>query len=170
MITLKKNKSFVLSGDQSYSLKTQNYQVLSSRSKNDRFTIKEKDNESIIQYKDKNFIGEIAELKQNKCTVLVNGNTYNFTIDTEATFQRKEKLRKNNLIKLNCNLLAPMPGKITEVLTAEGCIVEKGSPLVLLEAMKMQNQILAAQDGTISKILVKDGDSVMSNQVLIEID
>ncbi|PKQ68359.1 hypothetical protein BZG01_03840 [Labilibaculum manganireducens] len=170
MITLKKNKSFVLSGDQSYSLKTQNYQVLSSRSKNERFTIKEKDNEFIIQYKDKNFIGEIAELKQNKCTVVVNGNTYNFTIDTEATFQRKEKLRKNNLIKLNCNLLAPMPGKITEVLTAEGCIVEKGSPLVLLEAMKMQNQILAAQDGTISKILVKDGDSVMSNQVLIEID
>ncbi|MDQ1770199.1 hypothetical protein GQR60_14700 [Labilibaculum sp. A4] len=170
MITLKKNKNFVLSGDQSYSLKTQNYQVLSSRSKNERFTLKEKDNEFIIQYKDKNFIGEIVELKQNKCTVLVNGNTYNFTIDTEATFQRKEKLRKNNLIKPNCNLLAPMPGKITEVLTSEGCIVEKGSPLVLLEAMKMQNQILAAQDGTISKILVKDGDSVMSNQVLIEID
>lgn len=170
MITLKRNKNYVLSGDQSYHLKAQNYQVLSSRSKKEKFTIKETENEFIIQYKDKNFIGEIAELKQNKCTVLVNGNTYNFTIDTEASFQRKEKLHKNNFIKTNCNVLAPMPGKITEVLTSEGSPIEKGNPLILLEAMKMQNQILAAQDGTVSKILVKDGDSVMSNQVLIEID
>jgi len=170
MITLKRNKNYMLSGDQSYHLKAQNYQVLSSRSKKEKFTIKETENEFIIQYKNKNFIGEIADLKQNKCTVLVNGNTYNFTIDTEASFQRKEKLHKNNLIKTNCNVLAPMPGKITEVLTSEGSPIEKGNPLILLEAMKMQNQILAAQDGTVSKILVKDGDSVMSNQLLIEID
>ena len=170
MITLKKNKNFVLSGDQPYPLKTQNYQVISSRSKKEKFTIQETEDEFIVEYKDKNFIGEIVELKQNKCTVQVNGNTYNFTIDTESTFHRKEKLNENNLIKANCDVLAPMPGKITEVLTSEGSSVEKGNPLILLEAMKMQNQILAAQDGIISKILVKDGDSVMSNQVLIEID
>ncbi|PKQ64518.1 hypothetical protein BZG02_04995 [Labilibaculum filiforme] len=158
----------MLSGDQCYHLKAQNYQVLSSRSKKDRFTIQETENEFIVSYKEKNFIGEIADLKQNKCTVLINGNTYRFTIDTEASFERKEKLQKNKPIKINCNVLAPMPGKITEVLTSEGSFIEKGNPLVLLEAMKMQNQILAAQDGTVSKILIKDGDSVMSNQVLIE--
>jgi len=170
MITLKKNKSFVLSGDHSYTLKTQNYQVLSSRSRKEKFTLKESENEFVVNYKDHNFIGEIIDLKQNKCTVLVNGNTYCFTIDTEASFQRKEKLHKNNQIKTNCHVSAPMPGKITEILTCEGNLVEKGSPLILLEAMKMQNQILAGHSGTVSKVLIKDGDSVMANQVLIEIE
>ncbi|MCT4602581.1 MAG: acetyl-CoA carboxylase biotin carboxyl carrier protein subunit [Marinifilum sp.] len=169
MISLKKNKIFVLSGENTYNLKTQNYQVVSSRSKKEKFNIKETDKEYIVNYKGKEFVGEIIELKQNKCSVSINGNTYKFTIDTESSFQRKEKLSKNNLLKNNSQIIAPMPGKISEILISEGSAVEKGSPLLLLEAMKMQNQVLSAQSGIITKLLIHEGDNVMANQLLMEI-
>ncbi|WP_421919101.1 biotin/lipoyl-containing protein [Marinifilum sp.] len=171
MISLKKNKIFVLSGENTYTIKTQNYKVVSSRSKKGKFSIKETDKEEfIVNYKETQFVGEIIELKQNKCSVSINGNTYNFTIDTESSFQRKEKLSKNNLQKNNSQIIAPMPGKISEILISEGSVVEKGSPLLLLEAMKMQNQVLSAQSGIVKKLLIHEGDNVMANQLLMEIE
>nr|WP_320119248.1 biotin/lipoyl-containing protein [uncultured Marinifilum sp.] len=169
MISLKKNKNFVVSGDDIYILKSQNYQVVSSRSRKEKFNVTEKNKEYTVNYRGKQFSGEILDLKQNKCSVSVNGNTYTFAIDSEASFQRKEKLSKNNLLKTNCKVMAPMPGKISEILISEGTNVEKGTPLLLLEAMKMQNQILCSQSGIVKKIFTKDGDSVMANQLLIEI-
>ncbi len=170
MIRLKKNKKFVVSGENTFTLKTQDYNVLSSRTRKDKFTLQKNDDNYMVSFNNEHFVGEVAELKQNKCTVIVNGNTYSFTIDTEASFQRKESLIKNNQLKLNANVEAPMPGKITEILIAQGSQVEKGTALLLLEAMKMQNQILSHQTGTVGKIRVRTGESVMVNQVLIEME
>ena len=170
MIRLKKNKKFVVSGDNTFTLKTLDYQVVSSRSRNDKFKLDKNDNDYLVTYKKRHFVGEVTELKQNKCTVTVNGNTYSFTIDTEVSFQRKNKLKDTNQLKGHQNIEAPMPGKITEVLITQGSQVEKGTAMLLLEAMKMQNQILCNQSGIVRKILVKNGDSVMVNQVLVEME
>ncbi len=64
---------------------------------------------------------------------------------------------------------APMPGKILRILVKEGDKVKTGQGLLVLEAMKMENEIPAPKDGMIKKILVKEGDTVDTGQSLIEI-
>ncbi|MCD8019461.1 MAG: biotin/lipoyl-binding protein [Clostridiales bacterium] len=61
---------------------------------------------------------------------------------------------------------APMPGKILAVKANEGTAVSKGDVVLILEAMKMENEICAPQDGTIASIEVSVGDMVESGNVL----
>ncbi len=64
---------------------------------------------------------------------------------------------------------APIPGQITQVLVAAGQQVESGQPLLLLEAMKMENEIRAPRSGKVSVIHVTPGQTVSLNEVLAEI-
>ena len=61
---------------------------------------------------------------------------------------------------------SPMPGKILAVKANEGASVKKGDVLILLEAMKMENEIVAPQDGTVASINVSTGDMVEAGDVL----
>lgn len=65
---------------------------------------------------------------------------------------------------------APMPGKILKILVKEGEQVKTGQGLLILEAMKMENEIPAPKDGVVKKILVKEGDTVNTGDPLIEIE
>jgi biotin carboxyl carrier protein len=67
-------------------------------------------------------------------------------------------------------VLAIMPGKIVRVLVEPGQQVEEGSPVCVLEAMKMENELRARQTGTVRVVHVKPGDDVEKDQVLIEIE
>ena len=62
---------------------------------------------------------------------------------------------------------APMPGTILDVKVAQGQAVKKGDVLLILEAMKMENEILAPQDGTVAQVSVSKGASVNSGDVLV---
>ena len=64
-------------------------------------------------------------------------------------------------------LKAPMPGMVLKILVKEGDTVKKGDGLLVLEAMKMENNIKALGDGVVSKIPIKAGDKVEKNQVMI---
>lgn len=66
-------------------------------------------------------------------------------------------------------ITAPMQGNIWKVTKKVGDIVKLGDTVVILEAMKMENNIVAPQDGTISSILVSEGDAVDSGTVLAEL-
>jgi len=63
-------------------------------------------------------------------------------------------------------LTAPMPGKIVRVLVTEGANVEAGAGVLVVEAMKMQNEIKSPKKGTIQKILVSEGAAVNAGDVL----
>ncbi len=65
---------------------------------------------------------------------------------------------------------SPMPGKILRILVKEGESVKTGQGLLVLEAMKMENEIPAPKDGVIKKILVKEGDTVDTGKPLIELE
>jgi len=67
-------------------------------------------------------------------------------------------------------LQAPLPGTITNVLVKEGESVIAGQVVVILEAMKMQNNIEAEQSGTVTSVKVNPGDSVMEGAVLLTIE
>ena len=67
-------------------------------------------------------------------------------------------------------LVAPMPGKVLEVLVAQGDVVEAGSPLMVLEAMKMEHRIVAAADGTVVAVHFEAGDQVAQGAVLLDLE
>lgn len=64
-------------------------------------------------------------------------------------------------------LKAIMPGSVVELLVAEGDEVEEGAPLLVLEAMKMQNEIVAPAVGVVEKIIVEAGQAVQAGDVLL---
>jgi biotin carboxyl carrier protein len=66
-------------------------------------------------------------------------------------------------------IAAPMPGKIVSVAVAPGQEVELGAPLVVMEAMKMQNEIQARRRGRVSRVLVQAGQAVEGGAVLVEL-
>jgi 3-methylcrotonyl-CoA carboxylase alpha subunit len=66
------------------------------------------------------------------------------------------------------NLTASMPGQVTKVLVGEGDPVQRGQPLIVLEAMKMEIKLAAPHDGRVTKVLVRQGQVVERGQRLIE--
>lgn len=65
---------------------------------------------------------------------------------------------------------APMPGKVIRVLVQEGDAVAAGQGIVVIEAMKMQNEIPAPKSGRVAAVSVKAGDAVTTGQVLAAIE
>ena len=68
------------------------------------------------------------------------------------------------------SILAPMPGLILDISVSEGQTVSENTPLLILEAMKMENSITAPIQGTIKTIHAKKGDAVEKNQLIIEFE
>ena len=65
---------------------------------------------------------------------------------------------------------APMPGRIVKLLVAPGAQVLAGAGLVVMEAMKMENEILAPHAGTVARVLVAAGDTVERDATLVELE
>ena len=68
------------------------------------------------------------------------------------------------------NVESPMPGNILDVKVTVGAQVKRGDVLVILEAMKMENEIVAPQDGTVASVSVAKGDTVNVNDVLVSLN
>lgn len=67
-------------------------------------------------------------------------------------------------------VVAPMPGKVVRILAREGTAVEAGQGVVVIEAMKMQNEMKSPKKGTVKKINAAEGAAVEAGQVLAEIE
>jgi len=79
------------------------------------------------------------------------------------------KSRKKYEEKDPNKILAVIPGTIVEILTKKGKKVIEGDVLLILEAMKMRNAVVAPHDGIIAKIVVKEGDIVAKGKLMIEL-
>ena len=125
---------------------------------------------SYIIYKNKKYQVEILEKNQNKYTVTINGVWYSFTIETPISYKRRKTLSKNGSSSKIEVINAPMPGKILDVMVEENSEIKQGEPLFILEAMKMQNEIVSNVSGRITKVNIKQNDSVMKDDVMLEIE
>jgi biotin carboxyl carrier protein len=63
-----------------------------------------------------------------------------------------------------------MPGKVVRVLASKGDLVEKGQGLIVVEAMKMQNEVRAPRSGRLISIAVRAGDTVTAGQTLASVE
>jgi biotin carboxyl carrier protein len=122
-----------------------------------------------ILWKNRKYPVEIVRSRQNKYEILFNDISYTFNVETPFSLQRMKVLNsRKGKIEKEC-LKAPMPGKIIDVLVREGSNVLRGEPLLILEAMKMQNEIQSPVNGQIIRVLAKPDSNVMKDDMLIEI-
>ncbi|TYA71643.1 acetyl-CoA carboxylase biotin carboxyl carrier protein subunit [Seonamhaeicola marinus] len=102
--------------------------------------------------------------------VIVNGNTYNVQISDQLDVLINEMGFALGSTKHVNSIKAPMPGLILDINVKEGQEVEEDTPLLILEAMKMENVITSPRNGVIKSITAKKGDAVEKNELLIEFD
>jgi biotin carboxyl carrier protein len=99
--------------------------------------------------------------------VLLRGQLYEVEVEDE----RQRRLRQASEVATGAggefHLKAPMPGLIVAVPVSEGESVSRGQNLVILESMKMQNELRAPRDGVVLRVRAKTGERVEQNQVLV---
>lgn len=125
---------------------------------------------------------EIHSTEGNIIELEVNGTMYKVelekTIETPKTPKlvrssvpepktREKKIPKTITSKIIVK--APLPGIITKILVKEGDVVKEGDILLMMEAMKMENNIETEKAGTVKSIKVREGDNVLQDDVLIEL-
>jgi len=122
-----------------------------------------------ILWKNRKYPVEIIRSRQNKYEILFNDISYTFSVETPFSLQRKKVLDSGRGKIEQEFIKAPMPGKIIDVLVREGATVLRGEPLIILEAMKMQNEILSPVNGIVVKVAARANTNVMKDDLLIEI-
>lgn len=123
-----------------------------------------------VIYHNRGFQAEIVKLDPvaKTCVVKVNGAVHTVVMkDKFDLLLEKMGMSGAASAKIN-NVKAPMPGLIVDLKVNVGDSVNAGDPLLVLEAMKMENILKAAGAGTVKSIKVKKGDSVEKGQTLIE--
>ena len=123
-----------------------------------------------VLYGQKSFRAEIVKTDSATKTFLIKVNGRTYPVEVKDKFDLLlEKMGMNNQAssKVN-NIKAPMPGLIIDLKIKVGDTVKAGDPLIILEAMKMENIIKSPGEGTVKSVKAKKGDSVEKNQVLIE--
>jgi pyruvate carboxylase subunit B len=68
------------------------------------------------------------------------------------------------------DVASPMPGRVVKVLVSKGEVVKKGDPVVIIEAMKMENRLPAPVAGTVAAVYVKEGDDVKPDETLVQLE
>ena len=96
--------------------------------------------------------------------VLMRGQLYNLTVEDEREKRLKSAAGGEASESGEYNLKAPMPGLVVSIPVAEGDVVEKGQVILILESMKMQNELKSPKEGTISRIRVKPAETVEQRQ------
>jgi len=110
----------------------------------------------------------ILEQKSDKdISVEVNGNEYDLNIKDRFDLLLHDLGMDAALVAKADFIKAPMPGLVINILVSEGEEVAKDAPLIILEAMKMENVLKAPAPGIVDKIKVNARDAVEKNQVLI---
>lgn len=135
-----------------------------------RVKVVEENGFTFLEWKNIKYPVEIIEKRQNKYIVLINGVSYNISIETPFSFRRKKKLEQSQVASKDESILAPMPGKIVDVLVEENTQVKEGDSLVILEAMKMQNEIISHVSGKVKSIHIRPEDIVNKDDVLVVIE
>lgn len=125
---------------------------------------------------------EINSVEDQIIKLNLNGTPYEVKVDKEIKQTKTPKLMrsvavpstesdaavaKTNAASASSEIKSPLPGTVLDVMVKEGDTVKVGQHLLLLEAMKMENNIDSDKEGVVKSIKVRKGDAVMEGDVLI---
>lgn len=126
---------------------------------------------------------DIKEIEDEQAVIHVNGTEYLVEIEQEKKSVKTPKLVRESVVRQpgegriekkasvgGFSVEAPLPGSIFKLKVKVGDKVAKGDSLLILEAMKMENEVLADQAGVIKEIRIKEGDAVLQNDILLVIE
>ena len=135
-----------------------------------------------------NFEISVKEQDKNVAEVIVNGKSYTVEFERESVTANRPIVRKavqktntaetivkkatTSVVKAGSekSIKSPLPGNIFKVLVSVGQTVKRGEQLVVIESMKMENNIMADKDGTVKTIHVKVGQSVLQGDALVDLE
>lgn len=120
----------------------------------------------------------------SEISFIYNGNTFTFQKDAlkqkvvhsdpyyvvrgiEIKVEKKNNSRTKKHITDHGQMIAPMPGKILKILVSEGSVVVAGTPILVMEAMKMEHTIKASKNGKVDKIHYKENSQVSAGAELV---
>ncbi len=124
---------------------------------------------------------DVAQVAADRLSILLNGRSYDVIRGSDGTITvgenrylvsvtdpRSWRSRRQSAAGAlgPQKLTASMPGKVIRVLTASGSKILAGEGLVVIEALKTQNEVRSPRDGTVSAILVREGSNVNAGEVL----
>jgi biotin carboxyl carrier protein len=132
---------------------------------------------------------DAVEIAPNVFSILLNGESFEVRVapasDGKLTLQTRHndfiaevvdprawRSRRHGALEAEGRqqIVAPMPGKIVRVLVEVGNKVEAGQGLLVVEAMKMQNEVRSPKTGTVERLLAKEGQTVNAGEILAWID
>ncbi len=128
-----------------------------------------KENSYHVLFDDKSYNVEVSNINEVAKEVIVTVNNMKHKVRVKNEFDNMlKKLGFQNVDNLKVkNLKAPMPGLVVEILVNEGDNIKKGENIVVLEAMKMENNLKATDNVKIKKVITEKGKSVEKNDILI---
>lgn len=125
----------------------------------------------------------IQDMEDSVATIEVNGTAYEVQLHEEVKKTKTPKLVRQRIQYsaedsqipktaggAGISIKAPLPGTIFKVIKKAGDVVAAGETVLIMEAMKMENNIPAEKAGTIKEIKVKEGDAVLEGDVLVVIE
>ena len=130
---------------------------------------------------DANYSVEINNVEDQTIELIVNGSPYTVLVDKEMTQTKTPKLLRSvavpstdqgadvKVATKTGTIKSPLPGTIIDIFVKTGDKVTIGQCILLLEAMKMENNIESDKAGTVTEIKISKGDAVMEGDVLIVI-
>ncbi|MCX7975429.1 MAG: acetyl-CoA carboxylase biotin carboxyl carrier protein subunit [Candidatus Aminicenantes bacterium] len=139
----------------------------------------------VINYEGKIFEVVATFITEEEILLIINNRVYNVLVQSNSTAhnviigERKYQVekraslasaREQKIISKKSEVKITMPGKVVAVQVENGAQVKEGQAVLILEAMKMQNEIKAPRDGRVANLKVKPGDTVEAGTVLFTLD
>lgn len=121
-----------------------------------------------VLYRGASFVVDVTRLPAEEYEVLIQGDCHKFTLMNE---QRRAMMRAGGKGSAGKAMLtSPMPGKVVKLLVNEGQEVGAGQGVIVVEAMKMENELKSAVAGKVKEIFVKEGEVVESGAKLLLVE
>ncbi len=154
-----------------------------------KVSVKEIDASYEVKMNDKSFVVDYYQPSRSTLSVIINGRSYEVDLTEEEEIldvliegehfhvnifdesaQRLKGGKKGEAVTGKQVIKAPMPGKVVKILKKVGEEVKPGDGLVVVEAMKMENELKSKGVGVVKEIKVEEGTGVEGNAVLMEVE
>ncbi len=127
-------------------------------------------NTYILKLENKFYRVSADKIKNGNYSISLEGNRFEAEIRSALQEKASQLLQQAGTLKKRIEVKAPMPGMVLKIKKKEGDEISNGETIIILEAMKMENDLRAPQSGNIKDIFIREGTAVEKGTVLFSIE